>query len=261
MIVVNDNVSIIRTWFKKLRQHGEYVTDKTGCRMLEVVGATFLADEESIFGTVNRTYVDREIEWYRSMSCNVNDIPGGPPKEWLRCADSRGFINSNYGYLVWSHENGFVDVHNALCTSTSGASSQYEAVVAELRQNPESRRAVIVYTRPEIWRDYDAGGMSDFVCTNTVQYFIRDGALVSLVQMRSNDVWAGYRNDRAWQKHVHEALACTLGLRVGSLIWHVGSLHIYERNFYLVDGFIKTGRHDLTKSDVAALGAVTQDAA
>jgi len=91
--------------------------------------------------------------------------------------------------------------------------------------------------------------MSDFICTNTVQYFIRDNQLISLVSMRSNDAWAGYRNDFAWQKHVSELLLNELksrgmdNLTLGPIVWDAASLHVYERQFYLVEHFIETGSH------------------
>lgn len=223
-------VSDIREQFKKLKADEKYVIDKTGCKLLEIVGATFDADEDTIFGDVNRDYVAREIAWYESMSRNVNDIPGGPPVVWARCATKEGLINSNYGYLIWSEENG----------------KQYDHVLNELKNHPDSRRAVMIYTRPSIWDEYNKDGMSDFICTNTVQYLVRDDKLVAVVQMRSNDAWAGYRNDFAWQQHVQKRLADDLGLPVGKIIWSVSSLHLYERNFYLVDAFTETGRHDFT---------------
>jgi thymidylate synthase len=219
VLSTNLNVNDIRNQFKELKANQQYVTDKSGCQMLEIIGATFIADEPSIFGTVNEDYVKREIDWYKSMSRNVHDIPGGPPKEWVRCADSNGMINSNYGWMIWSEEN-----HN-----------QYERVRQELSNNPDSRRAVMIYTRPSIWDEYNTDGMSDFVCTNAVQYFIRDNKLVALVQMRSNDSIFGFKNDRAWQKHVHEMLAKDLNIEVGHMIWHAGSLHIYSRHFHLIN--------------------------
>lgn len=195
-----------------------FVIDKTGCKMLEVVGATFLADEESIFGKVNRDYVAREIKWYESMSCNVNDIPGGAPAAWKACAAKDGSINSNYGHLIWSDAN-----HN-----------QYDNVLAELKRAPESRRAEMVYTRPSIWKEYNRDGMSDFICTDSVQYFIRDERLIADVRMRSNDVVFGFKNDKHWQDHVHQRLASDLGVSVGPMIWHAGSLHVYERHWNLI---------------------------
>ena len=206
-----------------IRQHfiGElmdsnFVTDKTGVKTIEMIGATFEADEPTIFGEVNDEYVERELEWYRSMSLFVEDIPGKTPAIWQQVASKHGKINSNYGWAIWHSKN--------YC--------QYENVLHELMNFPNSRRAVMIYTRPSMWDDYNENGMSDFMCTNAVQYMIRDGQLVAIVQMRSNDVVFGYRNDYAWQKYVADMLTIDLGLDVEpKIIWHVGSLHVYERHF------------------------------
>jgi len=206
-----------------IRQHfiGElmdsnFVTDKTGVKTIEMIGATFEADEPTIFGEVNEEYVERELAWYKSMSLSVNDIPGKTPAIWQQVADENGYINSNYGWAIW-HEDNF---------------NQYANVLKELRSNPNSRRAVMIYTRPTMWYDYNFNGMSDFMCTNAVQYMIRDGQLVAIVQMRSNDVVFGYRNDYAWQSYVANQLSDDLHLKTWpKIIWNVGNLHVYERHF------------------------------
>jgi thymidylate synthase len=83
-----------------------------------------------------------------------------------------------------------------------------------------------------MWEDYKRDGMSDFMCTNAVQYMIRDNQLIAIVQMRSNDVVFGYRNDYAWQRYVADRLTEDLNLyRVPKIIWQVGNLHVYERHF------------------------------
>ena len=198
--------------------HSRFVTDKSGVKTIELIGVSFIADEPSIFGTVNMDYVERELEWYKSMSLNVEDIPGETPAIWKAVADADGMINSNYGWAIWSQDN----------------YNQYEHVLAELKKNPDSRRAVMIYTRPNMWNDYNHNGRSDFMCTNAVQYLIRNGKLNAIVQMRSNDAVFGYKNDRAWQDHVQQSLADDLGVKKGKLIWQVGSLHVYERHFNLV---------------------------
>lgn len=218
MTHLRNEVQDIRNEFRNLFEHENFVTDKTGVRMLEIRSANFVADEPTIFGTVNEDYVKRELEWYKSISLNVNDIPGGPPTIWKLVADKDGFINSNYGWCIWSLENG----------------SQYYHVLKELTKNPESRRATMIYTRPNMWEDYRKNGRSDFMCTNAVQYMIRDGLLEVVVQMRSNDVVFGYKNDYAWQKHVQDKLASDLGVESGDIHWNVGSLHVYERHFDLI---------------------------
>jgi thymidylate synthase len=166
------------------------------------------------------------------MSLNVNDIPGGAPTVWKAVASNDGTINSNYGYTVYSPENG----------------SQFDHVVEELKKNPESRRANIIYTRPSMWNEYNVDGRNDFMCTNTVQYLIRNGELNACVQMRSNDSVYGYKNDCAWQQTVLDRLSDKLSVPTGKLYWNVGSLHVYERHFFLVDHFAKSGEIEISKA-------------
>ena len=211
-------VEDIRNRFKDQLRNELFVTDKTGVKTIELVGASFLANEPLIFGAVNKDYVQRELEWYKSQSLFVKDIPGKTPEIWDAVSDTNGKINSNYGWAIWSKENG----------------EQYFKVFHELAANPDSRRAVMIYNRPSMHVDYCADGMSDFMCTNAVQYMIRGGVLKVVVQMRSNDVVFGYRNDYAWQKHVADQLADSLGLFQVQIIWNVGSLHVYERHFDMV---------------------------
>lgn len=225
------------------------MTGLVGNSTIEIIGASFIADEDSIFGNVNWDYVEREEQWYDSMSLNVNDIPGGAPAIWQSVADKDGYINSNYGWCIYSTENGFSQYPAGVTIPDQFLEndSQYHRTLDELRRNPESRRAIMIYTRPTMWLDYNKNGRSDFMCTNSVQYLIRDGALHAVVQMRSNDSIFGFRNDRAWQQHVLNKLANELRIPAGNLYWNVGSLHVYARHYYLVDHFIKTGETHITE--------------
>jgi thymidylate synthase len=234
----------IRQEFKRLLAERKFttvnregsMTGLVGSTTIEIIGASFIADEDSIFGEVNWDYVRREEEWYNSQSLNVNDIPGGPPAVWKAVADkTTGEINSNYGWCIYSKDNIANEFGEVPLEESGLIMSQYDAALNELKKNPESRRAIMIYTRPSMWLDYNKGGRSDFMCTNAVQYLIRDGAVHAVVQMRSNDAVFGYKNDRAWQQHVLQKLAGELGLPVGNLYWNVGSLHVYARHYHLVD--------------------------
>lgn len=232
-------VAYIRELLSHRYMAKDFVTDKSGVRTVEIVNANFVASEPFIFGKVNEDYVQRELDWYKSMSLNVNDIPGGPPQIWKQVADKDGLINSNYGWCIFSGEN----------------NHQYHHVVTELEERPDSRRATMIYTRPTMWGDHNKNGRSDFMCTNAVQYLIRNNKVHAVVQMRSNDAWAGYRNDYAWQKWVLDKLVSdlngrkSLGYKAGDIHWNVGSLHVYERNFYLIDHYVKTGETHIAKED------------
>jgi thymidylate synthase len=210
----------------------EFVIDRNGMTTIELLGASFLATEPSIFGTPSQEYIDQEIEWYKSQSSNINDIREfeDPPKAWEYSANKHGEINSNYGLLVFGDK-----YHN-----------QYGQVLDELIRNPDSRRACMIYNRPSIWLEYNENGKNDFICTNSVTYYIRDSILHAVVQMRSNDVVFGYKNDYAWQFEIMNKLVKDWNLcnfeeydtgrkiSLGSMIWQVQNLHVYERHFHLV---------------------------
>ena len=213
-----NTVDDIRSLFKSKHLNEVYVTDKTGVKTIEIVNANFIADEPTIFGKVNEDYIRRELNWYLSRSLNVNDIEGDVPQIWQMISDKKGKINSNYGYLTLDKKN----------------FNQYFNCAMELHKNPDSRRAVMIYTRPSIWKEYNKKGMSDFICTNAVQYLIRKDKLEVVVQMRSNDVVFGYRNDYAWQKYMADMMCNELKIELGNIYWNVGSMHVYERHFKFI---------------------------
>ena len=213
-------IEAVREYFKSELRNKNFTIDRTGAKTIEMIGASFIADEDAIFGKPNDDYIDAEIEWYDSQSTNINDIPYGdePPKAWQYSANEHGEINSNYGHLIWSEK-----YYN-----------QFEQVINELEENPDSRRASMIYTRPSIWKEYNENGKNDFICTNSVTYYDRDSKLHAVVQMRSNDVIFGYRNDYAWQQYVLHQLAWELHMDAGDIHWQVQNLHVYERHFDLV---------------------------
>lgn len=217
-------VSDIRAKLIQKYKDQDFVTDKTGVKTIEVIGESFVADEDWIVRKPNYEYIERELEWYKSRSLYVKDIPGETPAIWKQVADKDGKINSNYGYLIWSTENG----------------NQYSHVLDELRHNPNSRRAVMIYNRPSMHTDYHANGMSDFICTYANTFLIRDGKLISHYLMRSNDSVFGYTADVHWAMHVQKMLASDLGVEVGDLIWTASNLHVYERHFPHIEKLIET---------------------
>lgn len=95
-----------------------------------------------------------------------------------------------------------------------------------LAQDPASRQAVITLWDPE--RDLWMKDKRDYPCTVGFQFLIRDGALVMITTMRSNDVWLGLAYDvfQFTQLQIH--LAAVLDVEVGAYVHRPGSLHIYE---------------------------------
>ena len=226
--MIHPNTSDIKHYFIDALANEQFVTDRTGQKTIEMIGASFIADKPAIFGTPNESYIEIEKAWYESQSTNVNWMSEtynrNVPEAWKAAANSFGQINSNYGHLIYSDK-----YHH-----------QYGRVLDELLENPDGRRDSMIYTRPSIWEEYNEDDKNDFICTNSVTYYIRDNSLHCVVQMRSNDVVFGYKNDYAWQLHVLEQMVgdyneCSLEkIKAGDIIWQVQNLHVYERHFHLV---------------------------
>lgn len=180
-------------------------------------------------------YCKKELDWYLSEDLNikghVDDV-----KIWTQVCDKDGFINSNYGNLVFGKEN----------------FKQYQHALDELITHPDSRRALIIFTRPSIWLEYNADGMSDFICTISAQVFIRDGKLYYINTMRSNDSILGFGSDYFFACYVYNRLYNDLkahypDLQIGTIDWNAGSFHLYEAHFELLEKIIEENKDILEK--------------
>lgn len=194
-------------------------------KTIEIQNAHFIVDKPWILREPNYDYFNRELEWYDKKSLNINDIPGKVPRQWKLCATFDGYINSNYGWIIYSDEN----------------YNQFESCVNKLIADPYTREACMIYSRPSIQQEYNKNGMHDFICTYSVQCFINninnDNYLDYIVYMRSNDAIYGFCNDSLWHitvmNRLKERLSKELNknIKLGKLYWNAGSLHIYERHF------------------------------
>ena len=175
-------------FFRELQQkkdNEEFVIDKSGVKTVELIAPRLLLDPTQPMLEFNgrktpKKYVQAETEWYDSMDLSVEEI-GKSASIWNDICDENGFINSNYGYLCFH----------------PGNHCQFQNATKELKSNPDSRRSIIIYTRPSIQYEYNSGGKSDFICTLSHQFMIRNNKLQSVVQMRSNDAVFGLFNDLA----------------------------------------------------------------
>lgn len=215
-------VKDIRSHFVHLYKHKLIINDT-----IEIINCSFISDEESIFGELNMDYIKREIEWYESKSLNINDIKGNIPKIWKDVASKDGTINSNYGWCIFSKDNGY----------------QLNNSINALIKNKHSRQATMIYIRPSMHKDAIENGMKDFMCTYSVQLMIRSNKLHYMVYMRSNDAVFGYKNDRYWHNYIHDFVMERLRLEYrdiekGNLYWNVASMHIYSRHFNLIEKYI-----------------------
>jgi thymidylate synthase len=218
---------VIKIFQNKIR-NSEFVIDKSGVKCVEIINAAILLDPHQpvLNFTYRKTpleYVRAELAWYDSQDLRIERI-APHAKMWEKVSDKDGYVNSNYGWMIYSSEN----------------FNQFENCARELETNPDSRRAVMIYQRPSMWAEYLENGKSDFVCTDGTQLFIRENKLVYIVKQRSCDFIFGFFNDFYWHCEVHkrmlERLRLTYSdLTFGVLVYDAFSLHVYERHFELIE--------------------------
>jgi thymidylate synthase len=120
-------------------------------------------------------------------------------------------------------------------TYNSRIMTQYDFIIRELKRNPSSRRAVIDVRD---WKYDSKDGNDSPACLQNLQYFIRNNKLDCCVLFRSNDLpEATFFNAFALIK-LQEEIASELGVEVGSYTHRANSMHCYEKDFKLLDGFV-----------------------
>jgi thymidylate synthase len=232
------NEEILMPYFEELYdkiQNEDFVELKGGVKTVEIISPRIQLDPASKYLNFGprktpKKYVEAELQWYDSQSLSV-DFIAEYGKIWKHVSDDNGFIHSNYGYLIYSPGN-FLQYNNAL---------------SQLKDDASTRRATMIYTRPSMQYEYNANGMSDFICTFATQQFIRNNKLLYIVYMRSNDVIYGLFNDFAWHAEVYERLYNDLldtypNLEYGSIIWNAASFHAYDRHFDMIQNIVEHWR-------------------
>jgi len=153
-------------------------------------------------------YAEAEWKWYLSGDNNINklgEIYGKVPEIWKRMADTKGYVNSNYGWQ-WQRNK------------------QLARIIDMLRNNNNTRQAAIsIYDAKEI-KSYKY----DTPCTYAVQFTIVDNKLNMCVTMRSNDIWYGFCNDQYCFSMLQQLVARELNIPVGTYFHFAHNLHLYN---------------------------------
>ncbi|HBQ64779.1 MAG TPA: hypothetical protein DD727_07640 [Clostridiales bacterium] len=122
-------------------------------------------------------------------------------------------------------------------TYHSRIAEQLPFIYAELKRNPESRRAVIDVRE---WKHDTSPGNTSPACLQHMQFFIRQGRLHLKVLMRSNDApEATFMNAFAFIM-LQKRVADTLGVEMGSYVHRANSFHCYQKDFPLLEAYARS---------------------
>lgn len=231
------NTDDILNIFKEKYRNGEFRIIGGKQKTVEIQNANFIADKDWIVREPNYEYARREIAWYDTMSLYIKDIPDKIPIIWQNVSDINGKINSNYGWCIYSEENG----------------SQYKNCLYNLINDIHTRQGVMIYNRPSMHNDATYNHMKDFMCTFAIQCFLNecdDGYYLRyIVYQRSSDAIFGYNTDHLWHKEVQKRLAADLEnefnkdkkdddyihVHCNLIEFNCGSIHVYERHFHFLE--------------------------
>ena len=201
-------------FYKTISKHGRKFADT---RALFNVGFTLHKPQMRMIPTEfrkwNHEYAEAEWQWYLSGDKNIKklgEIYGKVPPKWERMADSKGDVNSNYGYQ-WKRNN------------------QIGYVIDLLKREMHTRQACIsIYDGKEHDKfTYDTP------CTYAVQFTNIENRLNMCVTMRSNDLWYGFCNDQYQFSKLLELVCKETGLDMGSYYHFAHNLHIYSNKLGL----------------------------
>lgn len=195
-------------------------------------------------------YIIGELVWYLSGERTPDRI-GHYSKFWNHLQDEAGQVNSNYGYKIFKKK--------FLSFKQGRAKTQMEFVVDELLRDPNSRRAVMLPFLSN--EDYNQmHETKDYPCTMYLHFIIRDGKLDLIVHMRSNDFIYGFTNDMPFFSMLQEIVSVLIGVPMGHYYHFSDSMHLYERNWDLLnsdrtdgDPELETPFPPMTKEDVAPM--------
>lgn len=216
----------------------------------ELLHTVFLADKNYIVRKPKEPYQTNELEWFISQNRNVQDLKsfaGFIPKIWNDISDVNDIINSNYGWCCLSEENG----------------SQFDNAMKHLEKDKNSRRAIMIYNRPSMHKDWCSNRTiatdniitrtncdewhnlsankyksirGDFMCCQNNHFIIRDNKLIMTVHMRSLDAVYGYNADYIWfdwifNKAVQYLKKTYPELERGEMVIYADSVHVYEMHY------------------------------
>jgi thymidylate synthase len=225
-----------------VRDAPEFVNAPRGFHSREILGVSYrIANPRERIVRIperksNLVFNFAESLWYLSGSNSLDFISFYAPSMKKYSADGQRLAGTAYGPRLFNFGGAGVN--------------QWDSTVRTLRQDPDSKRAVVQIFAPE---ELLIEGNIDVACTLGLQYMIREGALHAVSFMRANDAYRGTVSDVFSFTFLQEVLATQLGLRLGTYTHSVGSYHLYEQDDAFADKVLAASAEQISDDAFPAM--------
>ena len=197
-------------------EHGQRKTDRTGTGTLSVFGWQMRFDLRDSFPllTTKKLHLKSivyELLWFLRGDTNVRWLQEHGVSIWDEWADAAGELGPVYGHQ-WRHWPG----------RDGKEIDQITALVASLRNNPDSRRHIVT-----AWNPADVERMALPPCHALFQFYVADGRLSCQLYQRSADIFLGVPFNIASYALLTLMLAQVCDLKPGDFVHTFGDAHLY----------------------------------
>ena len=156
-----------------------------------------------------------ELLWFLRGDTNIQYLKDNNVSIWDEWADEEGNLGPVYGYQwrSWPAPDGrHID--------------QIANVVAQIKQNPDSRRLMV-----SAWNPALVDEMALPPCHALFQFYVADGRLSCQLYQRSADIFLGVPFNIASYALLTMMVAQVCGLQPGEFIHTFGDAHLYRNHF------------------------------
>ena len=150
----------------------------------------------------------------------------------------KDFVNEETGRLDGAYGPAIRGVALGREGNLLSVPDQFETCYQRLKLDSDTRQAVVIINDPHI---HDIGNLptKDYPCTLSFQFLLRSGKLNMIATMRSQDLWKGFVYDTGEFQWFQEIMAGMLEVDLGTFTLQVGSLHLYDRDFFKAQEVVK----------------------
>ena len=204
---------------RHVNEHGVAKSDRTGTGTKSVFGHQMRFDLDEGFPLVTTKKVHLksiilELLWFLRGDGNATWLQERGVTIWNEWAKPDGDLGPVYG-VQW----------RSWPTPDGGHIDQIAQLVAQIKQNPDSRRLIV-----SAWNVAALPQMALMPCHAFFQFYVADGKLSCQLYQRSADIFLGVPFNIASYALLTHMVAQQCGLGVGDFIWTGGDCHLYSNH-------------------------------